>query len=585
MRHALTVLALLPPALILLHLVVAPYTKVEESFHVQAIHDILVHGFPDEKNLTRSNYDHFEFPGAVPRSAVGAVVIAKLSEHVMLLVEGVNRQILGRIDPDEVELNGRLIWELARAILGMFNAFSIGVLAYALRRCYGQTVAVWYLLLQSSQFHVIYYASRPLSNMFAFGLTTLGIRYYLPDDPPAGPRNAGPQLSLVLLTFAGIVFRSELALFVATQTLALLVYRRARLFQDVIYAGLSSATTGLAATILVDSLFWQQPLWPELDAFLFNVVSGQSSSWGTEPWYFYFLNALPRLLLNPLTYLLAIPVALRQPATRKAAVSLLAPSLGFIALYSIQPHKEWRFIVYTIPALTATAALGAAYLWNRRSRSIFASLGSRLLVLSTLAAFFLSNFVLLPASAANYPGAHALNALHSYHDQALAAAPSKAPSSSDDISVYLGNLACQTGVTRFLQRPDSVGWRYDKTENETTKSTSAFWDRFDYILVEASVDPAFRDSDETRIWAALPKARWETVEIVDGFAGISVLKPGERATGKAEQRLMHKVGGGRLVGLYEHLRDSVRHAALRGWWVELKMEPRIKVLKRIRNGY
>lgn len=576
-------LTLLPPALILLHLLVAPYTKVEESFHVQAVHDILVHGFPDENNLTRSNYDHFEFPGAVPRSVVGATVIAKLSEHVMLLVEGVNRQILGRIHLNDIALNTGLILRLARATLGLFNSFAVGIFAYALRRCYGQTVAVWYLLFQSSQFHVIYYASRPLSNMFAFGLTTLGMRYYLPDDPPTGPRNAGPQLSLILITFAGIVFRSELALLVATETLVLLFYRRARIFQDVIYAGLSSATAGLAATILVDSIFWQRPLWPELDAFLFNVVSGQSSAWGTDPWYFYFLNALPRLLLNPLTYLLAIPVALRQPATRQAAVSLLAPSLGFIGLYSIQPHKEWRFIVYTIPPITATAALGAAYLWNRRSRSIVARIGSRLLVLSTVAAFVLSNFVLLPASAANYPGAHALNALHSHHDQSLSADSSRPKSSVDGVSVYLGNLACQTGVTRFLQKPDAAGWSYDKTENETTKSTGAFWDRFDYILVEASVDPEYRDADETRLRTALPKSRWETAEIVNGFAGISVLKPGNPVTGTAERRLVSFLGGDRLAGLYEDIRDSVRNAALRGWWVELKMQPRIKVLKRIRE--
>lgn len=460
----------------------------------------------------------------------------------------------------------------------------MGVFAHALRRCYGQTVAVWYLLLQSSQFHVIYYASRPLSNMFAFGLTTLGMRYYLPDDPPTGPRNAGPQLSLILVTFAGIVFRSELALLVATETIVLLFYRRARIFQDVVYAGLSSATAGLTATILVDSLFWQRPLWPELDAFLFNVVSGQSSTWGTDPWYFYFLNALPRLLLNPLTYLLAIPVALRQPATRRSALSLLAPSLGFIGLYSILPHKEWRFIVYTMPPITATAALGAAYLWNRRSRSIFASLGSRLLVLSTLATFLLSTFVLLPASAANYPGAYALNALHSHHDQSPPADSSASQSSSDGMAVYLGNLACQTGVTRFLQKPDAEGWSYDKTENETTKSTSAFWDRFDYILVEASVDPEYRDSDETRLRIALPKSRWETTNIIDGFAGVSVLKPGTPATGTAERRLLSMVGGEHLAAFYEDIRDSVRKAALRGWWVELKMQPRIKVLKRIRGN-
>lgn len=34
------------------------------------------------------------------------------------------------------------------------------------------------------------------------------------------------------------------------------------------------------------------------------------------------------------------------------------PSLAFIALLSILKHKEWRFIVYVVPALNVCAASG-----------------------------------------------------------------------------------------------------------------------------------------------------------------------------------------------------------------------------------
>lgn len=73
------------PALSLLHLYLSPYTKVEESFNIQATHDILTYGIPTENVHLRfkAQYDHMTFPGAVPRTFVGALFVSGVAKPVI----------------------------------------------------------------------------------------------------------------------------------------------------------------------------------------------------------------------------------------------------------------------------------------------------------------------------------------------------------------------------------------------------------------------------------------------------------------------------------------------------------------------
>lgn len=148
-------LDLLLPSLILLHLLVAPYTKVEESFNIQAVHDISHWSFSSP--VSSQSFDHFSFPGAVPRTFVGAALLAFLSKPIVWFL-GLRHAVYY---PQVI----------ARAVLGLLNAGALLWYKNGLEKAFGRAVGRWWVLLVGSQFHVIFYASRTLPNMFAFGLS------------------------------------------------------------------------------------------------------------------------------------------------------------------------------------------------------------------------------------------------------------------------------------------------------------------------------------------------------------------------------------------------------------------------------
>ncbi|KAL9119229.1 MAG: hypothetical protein Q9187_004218 [Circinaria calcarea] len=552
-------IALLIPLLIILHLVLSPYTKVEESFNVQATHDILTAGIPLQNRSSRlqAEYDHLSFPGSVPRTFVGPLALAGASWPFIWLIDGVERQVF------------------VRAILGLYNAFCILSFRNGVAKAFGRDAANWYILLQASQFHLMYYASRTLPNFFAFGLSTLAMRNLLPFSTNIHQQSQikAYKQALVLLTVVGVIFRSEVALLLGIHTIWILLQRRLSL-RNSIASGILGLSIGLGLTVPIDSFFWLHfPLWPELSGFAYNVMEGRSVNWGTSPFYHYFTSALPRLLFNPFTYLLCIPLALSTPALRRSALYILIPNLTYVAAYSVQPHKEWRFIIYVIPPLTAVAAAGASWIWTRRTKSLVYRVLALGLVAST-AASFLASFGMLLISRLNYPGADALNRLHELAD-----------GESSVVKVHMDTLSCMTGVTRFLQIQPTIDstvartrntWIYDKTEDEANLLDPVWWDRFDYVLAERP---------EKIIGS------WEVVDTVNGFAGLRVLKPDEfsGAATKVESRFMtpRKEPLGyclwhiecALRRIFSTAEVGLRKWVTGGWWVQPIMDAKIRILK------
>jgi len=311
---------------------------------------------------------------------------------------------------------------------------------------------------------------------------------------------------------------------------------------------------GLLISMPIDSFFWQAyPLWPELQGFYYNTVLGKASEWGVSPWHFYFSSALPRLLLNPLTYALAL-MAVASPATRGRALAIVLPCVAFVAAYSLLPHKEWRFIVYVVPPLTGVAGVGASWVWTRRAKTLLYR-GLALALAASVLASLAASTALLAVSRLNYPGGEAVVRLRAV----VAAAGEPAT-----VRVFADNLVCQTGLTRFLEAraerapgTRAPRWLFDKTEDQTALLDPLFWQRFDYVLAERP----------ERVIGA-----WEVVDVVNGFAGIEIVRPGSEEGVEETHDLSHQI--------LKRVETLSRKYLTKGWWARVKMDPKVNILKR-----
>ncbi|CAM9873205.1 unnamed protein product, partial [Ectocarpus sp. 12 AP-2014] len=325
-------------AVIVTHALLCPFTKVEESFNIQAIHDLLVH----RQDL--ASYDHNDFPGVVPRTFLGAAVVAAVSSPFHAAVEAFF-----------ADLSTRLASQVAaRLALGLLCWLAFRRFNSAVASRFGDAPAGWAAGVWALQFHLPFYMSRTLPNVFALCVVLLALQAWLRDNVPR---------ALGLFTVATLVFRCDVVVLLGPLTLQLLLTGRVRPL-DVIMAGLKWGIPSLVASFLLDSALWGRWVWPESQVLLFNTVANRSSEWGEMPFYWYFVSALPRALSGTA---LLIPIGLlrnpsrplqllRRPAAQ--VFSYLLPGVAMVFLYSALPHKELRFIFPALPLFNLAAGVG-----------------------------------------------------------------------------------------------------------------------------------------------------------------------------------------------------------------------------------
>ncbi|VDM07554.1 unnamed protein product [Wuchereria bancrofti] len=317
-----------------------------------------------------------------------------------------------------------------RLVLGLAVLFAFGHFARQIDKKFGKLSGDFLRLIVATQFHFMFYCSRPLPNTFAL-LGVLWTYQKILD----GQWLCAARIATVFT----LLFRCELILFYGCVFIWPVLTHQLSLFgwNGAIVHCLSTAMLTLGISVPLDSFLWRRWLWPEGEVFWFNVILNRSHEYGIQPYFWYFYSAIPRAMI---------------------ASTLLIPLGALIVDFDFIQIVLWICILF--------------FIWINRWKSMFGMLLAVGVVLHLIVNVIGTSIFLL-ASSRNYPGGEALTSLQYLRHF----------SRNKPLSVYIDNYAAQTGVSRFLQWYDA--WEYNKTENLEPSQLA----RFDYLLIGSYTEP------------------------------------------------------------------------------------------------
>mmetsp|Transcript_76399 Transcript_76399/g.212227 ORF Transcript_76399/g.212227 Transcript_76399/m.212227 type:complete len:493 (-) Transcript_76399:171-1649(-) len=221
-------------------------------------------------------------------------------------------------------------------------------------RVHGPQPARWALFCQLANWFNGYCLVRPYSNSLEAVLTTVSLARFVREEGALG--------SWLYIAAAACILRPTSAVMFIVPWLAGVAKTASPLRHLAKTLGLG--IVAICAAVCIDSAFYGELTWSFVSFFRFNVVHGGAALYGKHHALWYLTEGIPAVVGTMLPLLLC-------SAWRRTSEQMVLSITILVALflYSLQSHKELRFLLPVLPLLMAFAGAGLWQIFVRWPRS------------------------------------------------------------------------------------------------------------------------------------------------------------------------------------------------------------------------
>ncbi|KAF2088575.1 glycosyltransferase family 22 protein [Saccharata proteae CBS 121410] len=255
-----------------------------------------------------------------------------------------------------------------RIALAMICAVCETRLYSTIARTLNPRIAVFFLIVMVFSPGMFHASTSYLPSSFAMYTSMLGMAAFM--DWRGGLRTAQGICCFAVGGILGWPFAAALVVpFVCEEVLLAVMTGQAFETGRRLLDGTVRSLIVLALEVCVDTFFYKKISCVPFNAVLYNVFSGPGKGpniYGIEPWHFYMRNLILNFNVWFILAMAALPLTMlhhflrRKAATRQTTLRglvFVSPFYLWLAIFTLQPHKEERFMYPAYPALAFNAAM------------------------------------------------------------------------------------------------------------------------------------------------------------------------------------------------------------------------------------